>query len=168
MHPSEDIRRYRGDWLIEALTSMRRDLDPWTHIPLKPYWMQTNYAGRFHQPTGQWWPDAGDKADTGTPKYKPVRLPGEDAINYPGELWYLTPSWKRDMETLLQLEGVYDELQAYERNIDKIPAQIAYYNPKRAKVVWGPHSIGLRHCVLIVSDATPYEPIKQTAMHACS
>lgn len=166
MPTTENIRRYRGDWLLEALTSIRKDLTPWTPIQLKPYWMNSDYTGRYHQPTGKWWPDAGESPSASKPAYKPVRLPPEDRINYPGELWYLTPGWKHDMETLLKLEGVWEEFRAYERNLDKIQAEVAYYHAKKHRVVWGPHSQGVRESVLILSDATPYEPLPQPVMHA--
>lgn len=152
---TEDVRRYRGDWLIEALVAMRRNPHYWQTMTLTPEWVDRHSKGRYHWPTGKWDTQAGDKDNPGQPRYKLVTLPHESDIDYPGETWFLTPSWQTEMVRLIELDGLMHEFRAYEQNVDKVGASIAHYSPSKRAVVWGPHSHAVRRCVLIVSDATP-------------
>lgn len=155
---NQQLDMHRGRWLLHELTTMRSELDPWEHIPIKPDWMQIDIRGRYHQETGTWWTDAGEQTSPGGPRYKYCFIPGNPHLHYDGEVQFLTPGWKRTMEDHLHSANIYDELEAYERNMDKNPSAVCYWHRQRGRMVWGPHSIAMREVVLILATFTPSSP----------
>lgn len=156
---TEDIRRLRGDWLIEALVAIARGQGTWTPIPTKPLGMNHGTPGRFHQPSQTYWPDAREDSGAHPPMVRYVRIPGEEDIHYPGERVTLTPTWVRRVHAEFAAAGCYEAFRDYARS-DNARA-IAYYHPRKRQVVWGPHQVEMHDAALIASDAMEYTPIRE-------
>lgn len=158
--PTDDIRLLRGDWLIETLTAISRGQLHFKPIPTKPPATTGNPApGRYHTPTGQYWPDAREHAGAAPPMYAHVRIPGEEDIHYPGERLTITPTWVRQVHGAFMIEGCYDAFRDYARGDDS--RSIAYYSTRERRVILnGFHSKAMHAACRIVSDLTPYQPVR--------
>ena len=165
---TEDIRRYRGDWLIEALTAIARQQGTWTPIPTKPLNMSHGTPGRFHAPTQTYWPEAREDAGADPPLMRQVRIPSETDIDYPGERLTITPTWVREVHEALKQAGCLNAFHNYCKSDS--PHAIAYYSPRRHAVVWhGEHPHQLHMACLVTSDLMEYQPVPDnhpTPIHA--
>ncbi len=160
---TEDIRRLRGDWLIEALTAIARGQGRWTPIPTKPLGMNHGAPGRFHQPTQTYWPEAREDSAADPPMVRYVRIPGETALNYPGERVTITPTWVRHVHAQFAKARCYDTFVDYARSDNAY--SIAYYLPRERRVVWsGNHPNLMRTAALIASDAMEYTPVNDNPL----
>ena len=162
--PTENIRLLRGDWLLESLTAISRGQLHFQPIPTKPPMTTGNPApGRFHEPTGKYWPDARESAAASPPMYAQVRIPGEEDINYPGERLTITPTWVRRVHGEFMLRGCYDAFRDYARGDDSW--SVAYYSTREKRVILnGFHPKALHEACRAVSDLTPYEPVPDNAL----
>lgn len=157
---TEDQRRYRGDWLIEALTAHLRGQQAWQKANGNPPGLKRPYPGRYNPATGLWEPPERGHQGFDPPLHALVRIPTERDINYPGEVVWITLRWVDDIRAKLHMIGAWQAMIDYARGDDS--RSIAYYHPREKRVVWGPHDKRMRDACLLISDRTAYQPIKGT------
>lgn len=154
--PSENIRRYRGDWILEGLVSIQRGQTRWYTPNDKPGGISTPTGGRFDLVNGVWDTQAGERVDMG-PKEAILRIHPEEDIKYRGEHVTLNPTYARHLMAHVKLHGLLDTFHEYATSSRR--AAIAAYWPSRKQVCWGNTSTRKqRELVLLLSDEVPYQP----------
>ena len=141
----------RGAWLLDVLVAMRTDPDYWDVLQVKPGHLDSMNAGRFDPVQGKYDTTAGERGNTGLPRIKEIRVPGEG--DYPGEYLILTPRWQENAQQALEKNGLMHEFRVFERSDN--PSEVAYI--MNGKATWGWHPDEVKSAALLLSRLTPVE-----------